>query len=850
MAGIKVIKRAPKERDMAEAARPYQPRGNCRELFARRDSEVLLSGGAGTGKSCAALNKIFGVCEKYPGIRVLICRKTRESLTESILVTWEEKVVPVGHPCLEGPERNSRKEYVFPEATVINDGKTYSGQSRVIIAGLRQSGRDNTQKVMSTDYDLVYVPEAIELTIEEWEKLLTRLRNHKLPYQQLIADTNPSSPNHWLKKRCEPKDGKPPRCLFLDTTHQDNPLLWDADKKEWTKEGADYIHNKLDVLTGVRRDRFRDGKWVQAEGVIYENWQARPPHLVAPFPLSKFWRRFRVIDFGFTNAFVCQWYAIDDDGRLILYREYVKTKMLVEDHAEEIKKLSEGDPPVECNVCDHDAEDRATLEKHLGEGTISAKKEVSVGIQQLESRLKIQEDGKPRFIVFDTALANRDKNMEDEKKPIGFVEEVDSYVWDTGRPDKAPKEEPLGVNDHSCFPAGTEISVFGGVKPIENIAVGDLVLTTKGYRQVAACGQTAVAANFIALSTSNGKQLLGTSNHPVFIENRGWTRLDAVSYADKVIECHAQDQSANSSYLTESSSGDILIQNDFQTEHIFGHTYTIGRPASNRCIKRFGKLHTARFLKAVTSTTKTETRSITISTILNALLKKSITRNIHSILKGFKRCFRISKLFARSQSNGMAAKPDCSGTANTERKYLEIDQKLQLNVLNAKVSSLSETRTCLERNSVRINAEQPPGENLALTTKSVHAKDAARYSESINTGKQNFVRTDVVTIVDFVLDKPIPVFNLTVEDCHEYFANSILVHNCDCARYACMYMQEDVWVAPVDLNEKPNLQSATRDEAADAINWRNEFDRLGKEIDWRNGNPNWRGLNDDLMNDL
>lgn len=448
MSDIQVINRNPRENEIAESSRRYEPRGNCRILFSNRSSEVLLSGGAGTGKSMAALNKIFGVCEKYPGIRCLIVRKTRESMTESILVTWEEKVVPEGHPCLQGPDRNSRKEYVFPDRTNVVDGRTYKGQSRVIIAGLRQSQRDNSQKVMSTDYDLIYAAEAIELSIEEWEKLVMRIRNHKLPYQQLIADTNPSSPTHWLYKRCN--SGKPGgMCFFLDTTLKDNPLFWDEAKKDWTPEGLDYVNNKLESLTGVRRDRFRDGRWVQAQGVIYENWRAAPPHLIPPFALSKFWRRFRVVDFGYTNAFVCHWFAIDDDGRLILYREYVKTRMLVEDHCEEIKKLEEGDPEVYETVCDHDAEDRATLEKHLGCSTITAKKEISVGIQAVESRLKVQEDGKPRLMVFDSALVGRDKLMDEEKKPIGFVEEVDGYVWDTRNADK-PKEEPIGINDHSC----------------------------------------------------------------------------------------------------------------------------------------------------------------------------------------------------------------------------------------------------------------------------------------------------------------------------------------------------------------------------------------------------------------
>jgi hypothetical protein len=37
-------------------------------------------------------------------------------------------------------------------------------------------------------------------------------------------------------------------------------------------------------------------------------------------------------------------------------------------------------------------------------------------------------------------------------------------------------------------------------------------------------------------------------------------------------------------------------------------------------------------------------------------------------------------------------------------------------------------------------------------------------------------------------NNPEPVYNLTVDNpVGEYFANGILVHNCDSARYACAY---------------------------------------------------------------
>jgi hypothetical protein len=88
---------------------------------------------------------------------------------------------------------------------------------------------------------------------------------------------------------------------MIDCTHEDNPVLYDRAKGEWTKAGLVYI-DTLDRLTGPRKDRLRFGKWVQAEGIVYEGFE-RSKHLVDRFEIPKEWPRYWVIDFGYTNPF-------------------------------------------------------------------------------------------------------------------------------------------------------------------------------------------------------------------------------------------------------------------------------------------------------------------------------------------------------------------------------------------------------------------------------------------------------------------------------------------------------------------------------------------------------------------
>jgi phage terminase large subunit len=392
---------------------PYQPRGAARELFGLRDPELLLSGPAGTGKSRACLEKLHLCALKYAGMRGLIVRQTRVSLTDSALVTFEEKVLPARSPLGEGPSRATRRSYRYPNG------------SELTVAGL-----DRPSRVMSTEYDLIYAQEAIELTEEGWEALTTRLRNGVMPYQQLLADTNPSSPSHWLKQRCDSG-----RCRLLESRHEDNPAVT-----------PEYLA-RLDQLTGARWHRLRWGRWVQAEGIVYDEWDPAV-HLLPPGALPPghaAWPRYWAFDFGFTNPFVWQEWAEDPDGRLYLLRELYETGRLVEDLARDIRALTSGGPTPRALVCDHDAEDRATLERHLGLGrTIRAHKDVSPGIQAVKSRLLRAGDGKPRLYLLSNALCRRDASLAEAGRPCRTQDEFDGYVWEPGR----RREEPCKRDDH------------------------------------------------------------------------------------------------------------------------------------------------------------------------------------------------------------------------------------------------------------------------------------------------------------------------------------------------------------------------------------------------------------------
>ena len=427
----------------------YEPWGAAKSLFEYRGKEVLLSGPAGTGKTRACLEKLHLMALLNPGMRGLILRKVAADLSSTALVTWKE------HVATEALELGLCRYFGGSRETAA--GYLYTNGSFVAIGGL-----NNPEQIMSSEYDVIYIQEATQLTITDWEKANSRLRNGKISFQQLIADTNPDVPTHWLKQRA---DGNVVQ--LFESRHKDNPRLYTR-AGDLTAYGADYM-GRLDSLTGVRLARLRDGKWVATDGQVYELYDAavHSPTLAdiaalhggwedtrlcaAGLPWD--WRRWWSIDFGFTNPTVVQRWAEDDDGRLYLYREQYLTQRLVEDHVKDLRSMvfdSKGqplEPEAWSIICDHDAEDRATFRKHYGRGTVSAVKWVKPGVQAVQSRLKVQADGRPRLYLLRGALWRLDQSLRDAGKPACTLDEITSYVWDQ-QEGKVSKDVPVKENDH------------------------------------------------------------------------------------------------------------------------------------------------------------------------------------------------------------------------------------------------------------------------------------------------------------------------------------------------------------------------------------------------------------------
>ncbi|MFA4972559.1 MAG: terminase large subunit [bacterium] len=379
-------------------------RGAAKELWLCKDHEVIISGPAETGKTYAALHKLDALLWKYPRAQAVIVRKTYKSTVGSVLQTFANKVA-----C----------KAVRPFGAAHPEWYDYPNGSRLWVGGM-----DNSDKVLSSERDFVYVNQAEELELSDWETLATRCtgRAGNSPYAQLFGDCNPSVLDHWIRKRAAAG-----ALVLLRSRHQDNPALYDA----WgnlTEQGERSLA-VLDALTGVRRKRLLEGEWATAEGAVYEEF-ARDVHVARR---TVAWRAVVLgVDEGYTNPGVILAVGVDGDGRVHVIEEFCQRHVLQGAFVMEAQRMARA-YHVSAVYVDPSAAGLIAEMRSIGLPAIAGNNEVTPGIQAVKATLAVAGDGKPRFSA--------------DPSCVNLISEFESYIWKEN--DGSRREEPEKMNDHT-----------------------------------------------------------------------------------------------------------------------------------------------------------------------------------------------------------------------------------------------------------------------------------------------------------------------------------------------------------------------------------------------------------------
>jgi len=294
--------------------KPPTFRGSNLKIQSYRGREFILAGPSETGKTFATLWLLDFLLSITPFAHAALIRKVASDIAPTVLVTFR-RILEIS---------NSRARPYGGEKPEWYD---YPNGARLYIGGMDRPG-----KVLSGERDFIYVNQAEELTLDDWEILTTRTtgRGAVTETPMVFGDCNPGPEDHWILKRAS--------LQVFHTAHVDNPSLY-TDDGQLTLQGTRTMAT-LDALTGIRKARFRYGKWVGAEGLYFEEWDEQL-HTCEPFDIPEDWPVWGALDYGFVHPTAFGLLTEDNDGVVYLIGEHIHNRWLALQHAKAIHQLAE-----------------------------------------------------------------------------------------------------------------------------------------------------------------------------------------------------------------------------------------------------------------------------------------------------------------------------------------------------------------------------------------------------------------------------------------------------------------------------------------------------------------------------
>ena len=445
---------------MPPALLDFTDKPNQKAFFYDRARNVSFWGGFFNGKTYAACMKAYLLSEWIPENVGIIARKTYPALEKSTMKTFLDIV-------------RARNGGTLNPGLVI---KQWNKTSHELIF---QNGSivwfvtlDDIEKLRGPNIGWAVIDQTEETEQEFWQELNGRIRmwgevsvaawklkyraivKEKLdfvptPYNQLICVGNPSA-KAWVREK------------FLLNKEGYEHVYHAATTENKKYLPLDYIDELLKRYPPEWSRRFIEGSWDIVEGMVYTDFNIDEIHGVPAFDIPAHWPRFLALDHGVVNPTCVLWGAIDEAGRVFLYKEYYEHSRGVDQHAPAILELCKGDqtPMTFDNKVkvymdyalrgDYDAAGVSMWDHYLKHGIygLNANKEVLDGIQTVSGFLRPRDDqeypaqhrkrgkGAPKVFILDGCCP-------------WLVKELQAYQWEPTKEGRNAPEKPRKFFDHA-----------------------------------------------------------------------------------------------------------------------------------------------------------------------------------------------------------------------------------------------------------------------------------------------------------------------------------------------------------------------------------------------------------------
>ena len=340
----------------------------------------------------------------------------------------------------------------------------------------------------------------------------------------------------------------------------------------------------------------------------------------------------------------------------------------------------------------------------------------------------------------------------------------------------------------ACLGGKTLVSTINGDVPIKDIKVGDMVLTRDGYKKVLFTKNNG-EKDVYDVDFGYGKRIIATEDHRIYTQD-GWKKVKDLKVREVICE---KKSNLMEKFINAIQMGSI--QTIFTTKQGKMKESIIGT-CGNFIMEVFQTIMIFIILMGILLTT-----ILKISLVfLKASIKKFITK-INLVLSRKKKCKRLEQKTDIQKKIGQ----------KEEKNHWKQHKKGVVFVWNAVKSLFSRMFTKsfvvqgVENTQIHVKAK-----------KNTFAKRVVKSLWHHLIASEKLVQRNVPICLRQRKDKEV-VYDITVEN-GEFFANGILVHNCDPTALTrcfiednCLYIDYEAGGVGVEMEEIPALFDSVPD---------------------------------------
>lgn len=276
-----------------------QPQPKQIEFLTATAKHIGYGGARGGGKSWALRFKLTLLALYYPGIRILLIRRTYPEVINNHLPALKKILRDVAR------YNKTDKEFTFLNGSIIKLGYC--------------SSDDDADQFQGVEYDIIAIDEATQMSEGQIKKISACCRGVNSFPKHIYYTMNPGGQGHAYIKRIFidrrfNDDEDPNDYVFISAKVKDNLALMQND--------PDYM-KALQALPPKLRKAWLEGDWDIFEGQFFEDFIDKPEHykdrlwtnVIEPFEIPKNWTIYRSYDHGYAKPFSVGYWAVDYEGR-------------------------------------------------------------------------------------------------------------------------------------------------------------------------------------------------------------------------------------------------------------------------------------------------------------------------------------------------------------------------------------------------------------------------------------------------------------------------------------------------------------------------------------------------------